>query len=1762
MRGIAARTLACLAVVLSIVFASTAHAALPLPVVGPVLKPGPVAPATSVPQLAGQVVNGASNTLANNIGLGTLGEMVACPVTTSLRDVAPPGADGTLQSAQFVACALHFLDFEWRTKHPGPKSILTNDRIVTTIGVPTPLNMDGDELPELLATVLIHDVNKFSINFRRIDVNGLLDGDLPGEAELIVTDPTRTSLPVSHIGVGMNSFGGRTPNGLSVIFTLESFQRPFSFTSPPRFKVEIEGSRQPERASIFGDLFDEDFSGNVRDSMLRGTVGLTPVPKNLTARIGMRDDKGVDATLTSTETTTVDAHAIIHGKPAGDGTRRRQSLNAVFQSIPTYMAIRYRPLAPTTPAANATPAQKDAARGGQDMTYSANATMPKMDVNYDDEILPAPPSNAAPTPTIRAHLGITSLPSAINFSQIGSVTDFNTGSGKIGRTEAELALNGDLKQLRTPRPGARFLREKGAAGKPDPLYIAGRIDGIRNFHMDTLGGRTVLDVGIDEQPFDLDMRDDINGLTATGAIENLPANTHIEYLPGQPASDNSPSTPLRFKYDAGDHTIALIKFKASFDQTISNFLDEIEGHIKNLPPVIDVKADLVGKVYEFKASKPFGEIQAMARNRKAINANVVPPLSAGVTGASAIIRNDGTFAALGRIQGLKHVLADLDHNEYTLEVGAVPLEVRALVDEVRGTPPNQEVLQRDMIGTVDQLPSYMHLKFDEEGDQEKVISYDANSRIGEIALQLTGDKLFAPQPKVNKVRAKIIDSPAAFTARLGNAGKLDLDASGPDNQGIGGIEALVTSGPDPVFPQDHHQAYVETGQNVTIKAFLKGFKRFKLEPDPVDVLFKTKESLPLEVDAKLDLDNDTNHVAETEGSLDIVNVPASINVNFQRQGKIHYAAQDANGGPERIQSITAHGKLFEDRGQGPLQRVVDAQILGVPSTIDLELKTDNADKKSINYDADGQTDSISLEAVGPKLYAGEEKINRIKASVEGIPAHLAASFGGDSSIDLDAGTGINKIGALITSGPDPAFAANQHQAYIETGQNIVAKAQLLGFKKFSLTPEPSKIHFETAQSLPLQVDAKLDLDSADNVDLAKTTAGVSIKNVPSSMDFLLDGDGKFEYDASSDINSIDIFADGLPDIASLPVKIKRIDLNISGIPRQLDASFANNQGFNFKARDVNNNLDAVDSIQVDAKSATPPALPATAASSHVLARQVGNQINARVKVVGLREIGFKPTPLDVVVDTDVLGALDVDAAQDANNAGGFEKSVLAKLRSNIKRVTVQDITDGSGRRIDADTGSPLGSLDVLLKADNLPMGVHTVSALLENLPEFARLKLPNGGIDFRLMRRDGNGNLITDGTSNGLDLLDVSVNGGEPRSTIVNRNGATVPSDGAEVKMTGGNIDHAGVQIHGFRGFSFQKSPYTAIGADLAYNQSRPWALDADVDGKTATGHIDKLPSNLLVELSPVGDTPVRYSGDQRIDQIKLDTTFSSLAGIPGAQIDIRNVAKHFSVCFRTDGQRASCTRTTQTAGQGYPFNSVTDRKISAAYASDNVIGDPQTTIHAVACFDQGNCGGGRIATVDVKVPRRIELEAGASAHGPADYPFDCFDDSDITTIIGDIACMFAYPVNYIANAIATSGAHAFVWFDTGSTNLDGTASYRTPSGIPFLDDIVLTLGVPTLNATNAYLEANLTLADIIGGNLFNVGGSMTCNGGFLKLNTRIHFDGFDFYMPQGVVDFANGVIDVYNAVPLVDDIDHINNPLTIGAIDQPLEWNIIPRFC
>jgi hypothetical protein len=367
--------------------------------------------------------------------------------------------------------------------------------------------------------------------------------------------------------------------------------------------------------------------------------------------------------------------------------------------------------------------------------------------------------------------------------------------------------------------------------------------------------------------------------------------------------------------------------------------------------------------------------------------------------------------------------------------------------------------------------------------------------------------------------------------------------------------------------------------------------------------------------------------------------------------------------------------------------------------------------------------------------------------------------------------------------------------------------------------------------------------------------------------------------------------------------------------------------------------------------------------------------------------------------------------------------------------------------------------------------------------------------------------------------------------------------------MEAGAIKSAALVLSGLRGVTFGTAPNTKVGIDVAQDQARPLALALGLDGRTASGYIDKLPENMLLQLSPRADTPVAYSADQRIKEIKLQTDYAASFGIPFAQLRLTDAPRSFEVCFRTDSTRASCMTNLER------FRTRGDRKFSAAYVSDTQPGETATKVFAKACFTAG-CTG-EVANVDVTVPRRLQVEAGASFETPnLNIPFDCFDllnldPTDGFGVPSAIDCIVNFAGTALNRIFNGTRAKAWLRFDTGGSVLTGNASFSKPLSSPFDKPLLASLALPSITATDAFVDVDAAITNILGAIV--TGGSASCSGGSLNLGTGIFIATPNIPLPAAPDVFVEGAEALGFTIP-----EYIDVP----DIDQDIDIPILSKIC
>jgi hypothetical protein len=236
-------------------------------------------------------------------------------------------------------------------------------------------------------------------------------------------------------------------------------------------------------------------------------------------------------------------------------------------------------------------------------------------------------------------------------------------------------------------------------------------------------------------------------------------------------------------------------------------------------------------------------------------------------------------------------------------------------------------------------------------------------------------------------------------------------------------------------------------------------------------------------------------------------------------------------------------------------------------------------------------------------------------------------------------------------------------------------------------------------------------------------------------------------------------------------------------------------------------------------------------------------------------------------------------------------------------------------------------------------------------------------------------------------------------------------------------------------------------------------------------------------------------------------------------------------------------------------FRTRGDRKFSAAYVSDTQPGETATKVFAKACFTAG-CTG-EVANVDVTVPRRLQVEAGASFETPnLNIPFDCFDllnldPTDGFGVPSAIDCIVNFAGTALSRIFNGTRAKAWLRFDTGGSVLTGNASFSKPLSSPFDKPLLASLALPSITATDAFVDVDAAITNILGAIV--TGGSASCSGGSLNLGTGIFIATPNIPLPAAPDVFVEGAEALGFTIP-----EYIDVP----DIDQDIDIPILSKIC
>lgn len=597
------------------------------------------------------------------------------------------------------------------TKFVTPTGQVVTRQWVSLIDIPAVLDVTGDGLPDVTATLQLNSLSKFKLSFQRI---GHANSPMPLRIEAVVNDPTGT-LPRQHIYFGYDATASFAPANWVSTITLGGGG------ASPKLDLSTQVTGPGGQLTSIGGLFDGNALAPVNP--IGGSVRYLPVPA--TATLGMTLGNALEVRAGASSPVSATAVATLV-----DGQRTRQ-MQAVIASLPQAMAVDYSEdtsgTTPTTAVLKRT------------VTYSASAPIsvpggkPALAVDYTDR--------TAGSLTLQAVATAVDVPTGITVTET-SVSEkvqkgtFDAAGGSVGEIEGGFA-NGPVSLPPIDHP---YLEVTDNATTQS---VVGRIDNLQSASIDTSDDLTTdvqLAPGLRE-PFDAtaDLLDSQSSrrLSISGQISNLPRHLHVAY---------SPSAGT-ISYDANGETIDQAETTISSSNRLFGLVQYIHALIQGLPPAVNVNLKPAdgSSGGSFTTSSPVGLIEAtLTDGRTGCTAADGMPCWPLPFSRNGVVLHDtnAAFAAWVRLQHVSGASITQTNGQLHASLDTTPLDAQgtrqsvsvyatiAQPTSVAGGPvtdpgPGNHALPPTTIeGHIPALPDHVSIAQDTGS-----ITYDASSQI-------------------------------------------------------------------------------------------------------------------------------------------------------------------------------------------------------------------------------------------------------------------------------------------------------------------------------------------------------------------------------------------------------------------------------------------------------------------------------------------------------------------------------------------------------------------------------------------------------------------------------------------------------------------------------------------------------------------------------------------------------------------------------------------------------------------------------------------------------------------------------------------------------------------------------------------------------------------------------------------------------------------------------------------------------------------------
>lgn len=693
-------------------------------------------------------------------------------------------------------CAIPALDYQYVTRlKTGTGEIVR--RHTALVNVPTLLDVDGDILPDLVATVQVLSINQFSLHIDRLLGEA---STLPLRIEAIVDDPTAGSLPRENINVGYDTRTSRAPASWRATASLPATGDP-NLTTLDVVK-DITGAG----ASIttLGGLFDGDSLARIDPMGAR--LRYTSVPSQST--LGLTLGRYLEARAGASVPVALNgAVEIVNGA-------REQRANVNIAGLPQKLSARIE-----EPGANQ-----------RTVTYAASATVASFDATYSD----ATSGSVATKALVRA----TGIPTGMVVKQTGARTGtFNATGGALGSVEAAYA-NGTPRLLNVNHPYARVFDDGTLKS------FAGRIDGLQSASIDAT------DDIFAELQLAPDARKKLRALVQTpgrridGSVSNLPRHMKLTY----------DADAGKIDYDAFTETIDKITLDGDQATPFFGRVKKIHGVIEQLPSKAVVTIKPAGGGVKLTTDNPIGRVEAL------LTSGPDASLPVGELGAQ-VEDLASRFTAFARVEGLELVDVNTgpgDKVSGQVKLAPKPLRLRYLRDgqtidaKLSAIPDDVSIAFDPGVGKVDynasagidridalvtsdtplfgrvrkidarvdKLPANVAIGFKPASGSGATFS--ASPAVGMIQAALSDGTNAAPTLADGHSGVKLKDLPSEFTlfARIFNVSNASFTTAGDD------LDASLTTGPltDDSLQDLHLDATFDApGDAVSEPAHIVGF---------------------------------------------------------------------------------------------------------------------------------------------------------------------------------------------------------------------------------------------------------------------------------------------------------------------------------------------------------------------------------------------------------------------------------------------------------------------------------------------------------------------------------------------------------------------------------------------------------------------------------------------------------------------------------------------------------------------------------------------------------------------------------------------------------------------------------------------------------------------------------------------------------------------------------------------------------------------------